>query len=96
MDLLEPGIEPVSLVSPALAGRFFNLLLLGLFYFAMEANCFCYKKKNNIIILSWTFSARCLFSVFWIYLGFYLLKLRCNVTANVKKIVCTVGKKYMK
>ena len=32
-DLPDPGIEPVSLVCPALAGRFFTTLPLGVYFF---------------------------------------------------------------
>ena len=40
-DLLEPGIEPESLASPALAGRFFTMVLLALpWYSAFKQSCF--------------------------------------------------------
>ena len=44
-DCSEPGIEPVSLMSPALAGRFFTSSTLGkpkdgiVYYFNLETYC---------------------------------------------------------
>ena len=60
-DLSDPGIEPMSPVSPALAGGFFttapprkNFYMYNLFKFVNEQNIFCLGKIKLCFLLSFS------------------------------------------